>query len=1040
MSVITRTILRAFSLLAIGLTAAELRFDFEPGLADWRIVEGRFGAFRCSRDVYHHYGGPYRKQGRYFLSTLESPDGRPDDSYTGVAESPVFRLTGPAVRFMVGGGNHPNTYVALCRLDGSEVRQARGRCHQEMVDVVWDVPELVGQPVFLRIADGHTGGWGHVTLDDVRVEGSLDAEASARHWATRTPLLPALLALTPPKAPEPPRELPSSGSPSTLRAAIRDLVGTFAGRYPDGDRYLAELAAIESRLGAPDAPAHDGARKEFEDLQRRALSANPLVRDTPILFVVRQQYRADHHNTATMFQTGTVNTGSYQGGGALKVIDFRGDPAGRVTTLVDPGPEGLVRDPEVHFSGERILFALRRDRADNYHLCETRADGTGLRRLTSASGVTDIDPLYLSDDAIVFTSTREPKFCMCNVHIMGNLFRMESDGANIHQIGKSTLHEGHGSLMPDGRVLYDRWEYVDRNFGDAQGLWTVNPDGTNHAVYWGNNTNSPGGVLDARIIPGSQQVVCTFGSCHDRPWGAIAIVDRRLAIDGRAGVVRTWPARAIDLVGKGNFDTFTQVWPRYEDPYPLSDTAAGGVPPQLSGGKYFLCARMTGQGEQMGIVVLDVFGNEVLLHAEGPGCYDPMPLAPRPRPPVVPARRQVVGPRATFYVVDVYRGTHLAGVRPGDVRALRVVESPEKRFWTGPAWGGQGVHRPAMNWHSFENKRILGTVPVQPDGSVCFEVPPETFVYFQLLDAHGMMIQSMRSGTIAQPGEVTGCVGCHETRQSAPPSGKAGLAAVTGPPAPLADWYGPARRFSFLDEVQPVLDRHCAACHDFGKPAGEKLLLVRDRAETFNAAYTELWRRRAITAIGAGPAEIQPARSWGSHASKLVRVLRQGHHQVELTAEEFDRIVTWIDLNAPYYPTYASAFPENLTGRCPIDPKGMQRLTELTGVSFKDLAGFAASQGPQISFDRPQKSPCLRTLAGGPQAALDEALAIIRQGALALTATARGDSVCEGIAMCPVDQQREVFYQERRAAELASRQALTTGARIYDPGLPAPDR
>ena len=119
----------------------------------------------------------------------------------------------------------------------------------------------------------------------------------------------------------------------------------------------------------------------------------------------------------------------------------------------------------------------------------------------------------------MFTSTREPKFCMCNRHIMGNMFSMDADGANIQQIGHSTLHEGHASLLPDGRVIYDRWEYIDRNFGDAQGVWSVNPDGTNHAVYWGNNTNSPGAVLDNRIIPGTERFICTFSSCHDRPWG-----------------------------------------------------------------------------------------------------------------------------------------------------------------------------------------------------------------------------------------------------------------------------------------------------------------------------------------------------------------------------------------------------------------------------------------------------------------------------------------------------------------------------------------
>ena len=170
----------------------------------------------------------------------------------------------------------------------------------------------------------------------------------------------------------------------------------------------------------------------------------------------------------------------------------------------------------------------------------------------------------------------------------------------------------------------------------------------------------------------------------------------------------------------------------------------------------------------MGLYLLDTFGNQLLLHAEGPGCFDPMPLAPRSRPPVIPARRSFEQTPGSFYVQDVYRGTHMRGVERGEVKWLRVVESPEKRYWTQPVWGGQGIEGPAMNWHDFSNKRILGTVPVNEDGSAWFTVPPERYVYFQLLDADGMMIQSMRSGVIAQPGETASCIGCHDERRARP--------------------------------------------------------------------------------------------------------------------------------------------------------------------------------------------------------------------------------------------------------------------------------
>ena len=791
-----------------------------------------------------------------------------------------------------------------------------------------------------------------------------------------------------------------------LRAAVEDTGDAYGQSYPHKKHFLSRLDDFERRCEnvKNDKAALSGLVDEYQAFKRDVLLANPLVSSQPILFVVRKQYRSDHHNTATMFQTSEINTSSFTGGGAMKMIDLA--KGGKVTTLIELS-KGIARDPEIHFDGKRIIFSMRKDIADDYHIYEINTDGTGLRQLTFGVGVSDIDPLYMPDGNIIFTSTREPKYCMCNAHIMGNLFKMDSNGGNIHQIGKSTLHEGHSSLLADGRIIYDRWEYVDRNFGDAQGLWTVNPDGTNHAIYWGNNTNSPGGVIDARPIPGTQQMLCIFGSCHDRPWGALTIIDRRQGIDGRAGVVRTWPKAAIDRVGKGNWDAFVSVRPKYEDPYPLSD-------------KYFLCSRMTGRGEQMGLYLVDVFGNETLLHVEAQGCYDPMPIKSSERPGAVPDRRDYANAKGFFYVNDVYQGTHMDGVKRGAVKYLRVVESPEKRFWTIPAWSGQGVHRPAMNWHSFEVKRILGTVPVETDGSAYFEVPSDKFVYFQLLDDKGMMIQSMRSGTMVQSGERTGCVGCHDNRRIAPPpvKGKMPMALMRSP-SKLAGWYGKARLFSYMDEVQPVFDKNCVRCHDYGKKAGRKLLLAADRTNTFNTSYNELWRKGYIKAVGAGPSEVQKAYSWGSHASKLTRKIGGKHKDVKLDAESFARIVTWMDINATYYPTYACAYPDNLAGRSPLSNKQIARLTSLTGVPFANLANHNGNKGSQLSFDRPELSPCLKQFKNKGDAKYIEALAIIKAGAATLRFTPRADMA--GFVPCETDQQREEKYTRLQEMEMKNR-------------------
>jgi hypothetical protein len=788
-----------------------------------------------------------------------------------------------------------------------------------------------------------------------------------------------------------------------LRAAIEDLTETFPERYVEGPEFLARLERIESQA-------------ELEALKQEALTAHPLLTARPILYVARAQYLSDHHNTATMFQTGEINTASFRGGGALKTIDFaRG---GEVRTLIEV-PQGIARDPDVAFDGRTVLFSMRHDREDDYRLYQINADGAGLRQLTFGSGLSDIDPIYLPDGRIMFTSTREPKFCMCNRHVMGNLFTMEGDGSNIQQIGHSTLHEGHGSLMPDGRVLYDRWEYVDRNFGDAQGLWTVNPDGTNHAVYWGNNTNSPGAVLDARVIPGTEKAVVTFSSCHDRPWGAIAIIDRRLGLDGKGPVERTWPADAVDLVEVGNYDTFKKVKQKFEDPWPLSD-------------KYFLASGMTGEGERTGIWLLDVFGNQVLLHADGPGCFDPMPLGPRERPTAIPGRIDLARADGYFYVADVYRGTGMETVERGEVKYLRVVESPEKRFWTQENWNnGTGTQAPGMAWDDFNNKRILGTVPVEPDGSVYFAVPADTFVYFQLLDERGMMIQSMRSGTIARPGETAGCVGCHDSRRGTVPADVKPLALRAGP-RQLTPWYGPPRKFSYALEVQPVFDKHCVGCHDFTNEAAAKPNLAGDLGLMFNASYVELRSRGYVRVVGAGPFATQMPRSWGSHASRLARVLVDGHddpaidEKFELSAEDFDRIVTWIDINAPYYPEYASAYRNNQYGRSPLSAAELARLSELTGVKLQDQ-NFSAA----VSFTRPETSQCLAKFSDHEAPVYREALSIIRAGRQKLAAQPRAD-MADFTLVDPVEINQEAKYQARLEVEKQMRQSIAGGRKDFE--------
>ncbi len=831
-----------------------------------------------------------------------------------------------------------------------------------------------------------------------------------------------------------------------LQAAVEDLRATFGERYPGARQYLARLGQLRREAESASGQQVEKLQAEFDVLKREALIANPLVSGQPILFVVRRQYELDHSSTATIFKAGENNAALFRGGGAVKTIDLgRG---GCVTTLLEL-PEGIARDLAVDFDGRRFLFAMRKNQADDYHIYRMNADGSGLVQLTFTGDVCDIQPMHLPDGRIVFSSTRDPKYCGCNRHIMVNLFVMESDGANIRQIGRNTLAEERASMMPDGRILYNRWEYVDTYPTPSFGLWTTSPDGTNHALIYGNDSWSPGAMSDARIIPGARQVIAVFGAQQDRPWGALVILDRHRGVDGTGPIVRTWPADISHLLpnrhdygrgqGIGNpmgfqAETFKKGLPiKYEDPYPLSQ-------------KYFLCSRMTGDGEQMGIFLLDTFGNETLLHTESPGCFDPVPLTSRARPPAIPPRVDLTKETGYFYLADVYRGTGMERVPRGTIKMLRVVEAPAKRFWATEAWRVDSLQAPAMNFNCTSNKRILGQVPVEPDGSAYFEIPADKFLFFQALDADGMMVQSMRSGTSVQPGETVGCAGCHENRLSAI-SGRptTGPLALHRPPRQLETWYGPPRNFNFLAEVQPVFDKHCVECHDYGKEAGRALNLAGDMGLAFNTAYLELHLKSArrwfldppdakkllVKAVDDGPPEVLLPYAWGSHRSRLVDVIRAEHYDVKLDPESFDRIVTWIDLNAPYYGTYANAYPENLFGRSPLDKQQLARLAELTGVPLDTQLRGAELGGSQVNFTRPELSPCLARLTDKSDPAYQEALAIIRAGSEKLAKTPRADMPGFQLTSRP-DIGRQARRDALAGIEAEMRGAILHGGKHYE--------
>ena len=431
----------------------------------------------------------------------------------------------------------------------------------------------------------------------------------------------------------------------------------------------------------------------------------------------------------------------------------------------------------------------------------------------------------------------------------------------------------------------------------------------------------------------------------------------------------------------------------------------------------------------MGIYLVDMSGNERLIFEhDSLSCFDPMPLSPRYRPREIPTARSFDDTPGNFYVQNVYEGTHMANVEKGSVKYLRVVESPEKRTYTQAAWGGQGQQAPGVNWHSFETKRVLGTIPVEEDGSANFQVPSGRYLYFQLLDEDKKMVQSMRSGVIVHPGETNGCIGCHEDRLSAPPNLNRMPMALRNKPHILAEDVENQVAFSYVREVQPIFDRHCISCHDFDKEAGKSLILAGDRNPYFNASYVDLHVKKQLACIGGGPAQLQQAYAWGSHKSNLVKVLEEGHKHISLTEEEMETIYTWIDLNGVYYPQYESAYPDNPAGRSPLTLEQLDKLGKLTHVDFGKLAVFDRQLGPQISFERPELSPCLSGVKS--KKAYRDALEIIMDGQHMLAVMPRADM--EGFIPCEDHRTQLAKYQERLQEEKENNRAISEGTVRFD--------
>lgn len=560
-----------------------------------------------------------------------------------------------------------------------------------------------------------------------------------------------------------------------------------------------------------------------------------------------------------------ANRKTYGEGGKLYKLNLR---TGKLTTLLDD-PRGGVRDPQVHYDGARILFSYRKGDTPNYHLFEINAGGGGLRQLTSGP-FDDIEPTYLPGGDIAFVSSRCKRWVNCWLTQVATLYRANADGSGIRPLSSNIEQDNTPWPMPDGRLLYTRWEYVDRSQIDYHHLWTSNPDGTSQAVFYGNL--HPGTVMiDAKPIPHSHKIVAIFSPAHGRREheGAITVVD---------------PSAGPDDLSFARKITAT---PNFRDPWAFSEDsflAASGATLVL----------VDGRG-----AVRPVFRLPAADIAAKLQCHEPRPLAPHARERLIPPRVDLAKTTGAMILSDVYNGRNMAGVRRGEIKKLLVLETlPMPIHFTG------GM-APISHGGTFTLERIVGTVPVEPDGSAYFELPALRSFFFVALDENDLSVKRMQSFTNVEPGETTSCAGCHEDRVQAPPPGGNVLLAVRRPPSRIEPIRGVPDVFDFPRDIQPILDRHCLNCHSYEQPRGG-VILSGDRGPVFSHSYVTLTVRNQIADGRNRPRSNYPPRALGSSASPLMKKLDQGHHGVQVSPHERTMVRLWIESGAPYPGTYAA--------------------------------------------------------------------------------------------------------------------------------------
>ncbi|MDR2761959.1 MAG: hypothetical protein LBB88_05110 [Planctomycetaceae bacterium] len=628
-------------------------------------------------------------------------------------------------------------------------------------------------------------------------------------------------------------------------------------------------------------------------------SIDELKIETPLLFVKRHNY-IGLHIYDTFYK--------WRPGGGIYILENPSDPPEkhRIKTVIDPSTpqtlgEGMYSHPDLSWDATRILFCFKSSKNDGTSIYEIGINGKNLRQITNCKsnfcnkyqgvggGNHDFMPAYLPDGRIVFTSTRFSGLVPCANNGVNILHVMNADGSNIRPISVNNVNEFDPSIMPDGKILFGRWEYIDKNALTQQSAWSVFPDGTNETALFANNLVFPESTLQLRSVPNSPHLICaTFAKHNAPPRGSIAMFD-----------IRKGKNEITAITNFENPQNPTHDLGESCDPFPLSENLV-------------IYSGQPNKGQKNSIMMINRNGKKITIISDpNIDLHNPIPVETRTVPPIISDQTNTTQTEGNFFVHDIYAG--IPEVKRGSVKWLRVIEETSR---ISPSPGPTILNQTFLVSAAlaFSSKNYLGIVPVEKDGSAFFTVPSGKAVYFQLLDENYKLVRSMRTFVQAAPGTTRSCFGCHEYTPTSESHRKG-----TGNVKQLKTESWGSGPIDYPSMIQPIWNRNCVNCHGGKDGIAEGLDLTGGWTEYFNNSYENLISRREV--IYTSPliggidcmngtahwsAQIFGAYAHGSGKSPLADVVVSGHKNrlPNLTKSERELVLAWIDSNGLYYGTW----------------------------------------------------------------------------------------------------------------------------------------